>query len=426
MTLLRRFFALSAVLLSPLACTAPAPERPQDPPPPPVVVGADRLLGEYAHLIRGKRLALVSNHSGRLADGTHLADALHAWPDAELRVLFGMEFDIRSNDYSVARDPESAVDAATGLPKHSLYGEVHKPTLEMLGDVEVIVFDIQEVGARFYEHINILGFVMEAAAEQGIEVVVLDRPNPITGRGMDGFVTDSAALFRFGSYAPVPVVHGLTVGELARLYSGEGMLRGGRTVTLNVVPMVGWTRDMWYDETGLDWRKPSPNLLTLESLLAYVGTCLFEALNVSEGRGTDHPFEIVGAPWLDAEEAVRMLNGLGLAGVTFEAEAFTPVQKAYHGSPPELAGELLQGVRLRVTDRDAFQPYRAGVALLWAVHRLHPDRLVWKDAVLDRLVATPRLGEMLLAGAEPEEIFASWQGEVEAFKARSARYLLYE
>ena len=163
----------------------------------PVVVGADRLFTEYEHLIRGKRLALVSNHSGRLADGTHLADALHRYPHAQLRVLFGMEYDIRSNDYSVARDPETTTDRGTGLPKHSLYGEHHKPTPEMLGDAQVIVFDIQEVGARFYEHINILGFVMEAAAERGLEVVVLDRPNPITGVRQYGFIPDDAALFRF-------------------------------------------------------------------------------------------------------------------------------------------------------------------------------------------------------------------------------------
>jgi uncharacterized protein YbbC (DUF1343 family) len=418
---------LTGVLLaSALGWIAPAPEAPRAPAPAAVVVGADRLFGEFAHLIRGKRLALVSNHSGRLADGTHLADALHAYPDADLRVLFGMEFDIRSNDYSAARDPESTVDGATGLPKHSLYGAHHEPTPEMLGDVEVIVFDIQEVGARFYEHVNVLGFVMEAAAEQGIEVVVLDRPNPITGRGADGFVADEAALFRFGSYAPVPVVHGMTVGELARLYNGERMLRGGIEATLHVVPMLEWTRGTWYDETGLPWRKPSPNLLSLESVLAYVGTCLFEAVNVSEGRGTDHPFEIVGAPWLDAAAAVRLLDDLGLAGVTFEAETFTPERKPYHGSPPELAGERLEGVRLRITDRDAFEPYRVGVALLWAVHRLHPDRLVWNHAVLDRLAATPRLEAMLRAGAEPAEIFASWRSEVDAFRARSEPYLLYE
>lgn len=390
-----------------------------------VTVGADRLFAEFAHLIRGKKLALVSNHSGRLADGTHLADALHRYPDARLRVLFGMEFDIRSNDYSAPHDPESAVDRGTGLPKHSLYGERHKPTRAMLGDVDVIVVDIQEVGARFYEHINILGFVMEAAAENGLRVVVLDRPNPITGRKPDGFVTDAPFRFRFGSYAPVPVIHGLTMGELARFYNGERLLRGGRAATLDVVPMLGWHRAMWYDETGLPWRKPSPNLLTLESLLAYVGTCLFEALNVSEGRGTDHPFEYVGAPWLDHRAAAALLNGLALRGVVFEPVTFTPEQKPYHGRPPELAGERVNGVHLRVTDRDAFEPYKAGVAMLWAVHRLHPDRLVWNDAVLERLVATPRLKAMIVAGKRPGEIFASWGAEVDTFRARSAPYRLY-
>lgn len=390
-----------------------------------VVPGADRLFTEFAHLIRGKKLAVVSNHSGRLADGTHLADALHRYPEAELTVLFGMEYDIRSNDYSVPRDAETSIDGGTGLVKHSLYGEHHKPTPAMLADVDVIVFDIQEVGARFYEHINILGFVMEAAAEQGIEVVVLDRPNPITGVKQDGFVTDEALRFRFGSYAPVPVIHGMTMGELARFYNGEKLLRGGVTAKLHVIPMQRWTRATWYDETGLTWRKPSPNLLTLQSLLAYAGTCLFEAVNVSEGRGTDHPFEYIGAPWLDHEQAATLLNGLGLRGVVFEPVTFTPEQKPYHGRPPELAGERVRGIHVRVTDRDAFEPYRAGVAMLWAVHRLHPDRLIWNDAVMDRLTATPRLKTMILEGKRPDEIFASWRAEVEAFRSRRAPYLLY-
>ena len=410
---------IHAVVTFLLAFSAPATRSA------PVVVGADRLFTEYEHLIRGKRLALVSNHSGRLADGTHLADALHRYPQAQLRVLFGMEYDIRSNDYSVARDAESAVDRTTGLPKHNLYGEHHKPTREMLGDVQVIVFDIQEVGARFYEHINILGFVMEAAAEQGIDVVVLDRPNPITGVRQDGFIPDDSALFRFGSYAAVPVQHGLTMGELAKLYNGERMLRGGRTATLHVVPMTGWRRNMWFDETGLPWRKPSPNLLTLNSLLAYVGTCLFESINVSEGRGTDQPFETIGASWLDNAAMVKLLEGVRLRGVTFEATTFTPEQKAYHGRPPELVGERLNGVRMHITDRNAFEPYRVGVAMLWAVNRLHPDRVVWNDAVLDRLVATTRLKTMILAGKPPAEIFAAWQAEVDAFRRLSAKYRIY-
>jgi uncharacterized protein YbbC (DUF1343 family) len=395
------------------------------PPRAPVVVGADRLLGEYAYLIKGKRLALVSNHSGRLADGTHLADALFRLPGAPLRVLFGMEQDIRTNDYAAPRDGERAIDATTGLVKYNLYGERHRPTREMFADAEVVVFDIQEVGARFYEHINILGFVMDAAAEYGLEVVVLDRPNPITGRHADGFVTDSAFRFRFGSYAAVPVQHGMTMGELAQFYNGERLLRGGRAVALHVVPMLGWQRDMWYDETGLPWRKPSPNLLTLQSLLAYVGTCLFEAVNVSEGRGSATPFEVIGAPWLDHARAAELLNALGLPGVRFDTLTFTPVQQPFHGRPPELAGERLNGIGVRVTDRDAFRPYRAGVALLWVVQRLHPDRLVWNDDVLERLTATPRLKAMLLAGRTPPEIFAAWQGEVASFEKRRVPYLLY-
>jgi len=182
---------------------------------------------------------------------------------------------------------------------------------------------------------------------------------------------------------------------------------------------------MWLDETGLPWRKPSPNLVTLQSLTAYVGTCLFEALNVSEGRGSPAPFEMIGAPWLDHVEAARLLNGLRLPGVRFDTVTFTPTQQMFHSRPPELAGQRLNGLQLRVTDRNAFQPYRAGVALVWAVHRLHADRLTWNDAVLDRLVATPRLKAMITAGRTPAEIFASWDQEVEAFLRVRGKYLLY-
>jgi uncharacterized protein YbbC (DUF1343 family) len=382
-------------------------------------------MGEFAHLVNFKRVAVVANHSALLGNGTHLVDALHAMPNVKLQALFGMEYNIRSNDYSLARDAEGAVDPQTGVAKYNLYGEQHKPTAEMLKDVETIVFDIQEVGARFYEHINILGFVMEAAAEKGIDVVVLDRPNPITGVKQDGFVTDDEFLYRFGSYARVPVIHGMTVGELAKYYNGEKELRGGVAAKLHVVPMVGWRRTMWFDETGLPWRKPSPNLLTLNSLLAYTGTCLFEALNVSEGRGSDAPFEQVGAPWLENSRAVTMLNELGLRGVTFDTVSFVPEQKPFHGRPPELAGELVRGIAVRVTDRNTFEPYKAGVAMVWAIHKLHPDKLVWNDSVLERLTATRRLKTMILAGRTPAEIFDSWREETAKFAARSAGYRIY-
>lgn len=413
-------------LLRPLAVAALAllPVRPLTAQA--VTVGADRLFTEYPQLVRGKRVALVSNHSGRLANGTHLADALHQAPGVKLVALFGMEYDIRSNDYSVPRDSEKTIDGPTGVPKYSLYGTIHKPTPEMLSGVEVLVYDIQDVGARFYEHVNILGFVMEAAAEQGITVVVLDRPNPLGGRGADGFLADSAAFYRFGSYTAIPALHGMTPGELARFYAGERLLRGGRQPVLHVVPMRGWTRDLWFDQTGLPWRKPSPNLLTLASLTAYAGTCLFESLNLSEGRGSDTPFEVIGAPWLDTARAVPMLNALALPGIRFSADTFTPTQRAFHGRPPAYANTPLAGIRLHITDRTRAQPYRAGVALLWVLQTLHADKLEWKDAVLDRLSATPRLKQQLQSGRTPAEIFASWEPELNDFRARSQRYWLYQ
>ena len=178
---------------------------------------------------------------------------------------------------------------------------------------------------------------------------------------------------------------------------------------------------MWYDETGLPWSKPSPNLLTFQSLLAYIGTCLIEATNLSEGRGSDKPFEYIGAAWLDNAAAVELLNGLDLPGVVFETVEFTPEQKSFHARPPKLSGVKLNGIYVRVTDRDRFEPYRAGVALLWAVHKLHPDRLTWNDAALDRLEATPRLKAMIVAGSTPAQIYSSWQREVDTFaRKRSA------
>ena len=294
----------------------------------PVKIGADRLFSEFSHLIKGKKVALVSNHTGRLSNGTHLADTLFSYPYSELIVLFGMHFNIRSNDYSLPKDKEKAIDQETGLTKYSLYDLHHKPTPEMLKDVEVIVFDIQEVGARFYEHINILGFVMEAAAENDIEIVVLDRPNPITGLKMDGFITDEEFLFNFGSFGKVPVLHGMTMGELARLYNGENMLRGGMQAKLHVIEMLGWKRSMWYDQTGLKWSKPSPNLPSFESLLTYTGTCLFEGINISEGRGTEKPFQYIGAPWVDHDKAASLLNNLNLKGVIFDTLTFIPKKNA--------------------------------------------------------------------------------------------------
>jgi uncharacterized protein YbbC (DUF1343 family) len=349
-----------------------------------VIVGADRLFNQFSHLIEGKKVALVANHTARLKDGTHLADALYSYPHAELVALFGMHFNIRTNDYSIPKDKEIDIDKETGLPKYSLYGELHKPTNEMLDGVEVIIFDIQEVGARFYEHVNILGFVMEAAAENNIEVVVLDRPNPMTGIKTDGFTTDKEFLFTFGAFGNIPVIHGMTVGEIAKLYNGEHMLNGDRTAILTVVPMLNWDRSMWFDQTGLDWVKPSPNLPSLKSLIAYTGTCLFEGLNISAGRGTEKPFQYIGAPWIKNFETVSLLNSIGLKGVEFDTITFTPEKKAFHSRSPYLTGKSSNSIFVKITDRNAFEPYKIGIAMVWAINKIHPNLMEWDEKTMNR------------------------------------------
>lgn len=401
------------------------------PPPTPqasqqIIVGADRLFTDYFHLIKGKRIGLISNHSGRLADGTHLADAIHAHPELTLQVLFGMEYNIRSNDYSIARDPEVSLDAQTGVPKYSLYGQHHKPSPASLEQVEVLLYDIQEVGARFYEHVNILGFTMEAAADAGIPIIVLDRPNPVSGLHVEGFVADSAQFYTFGSYTAIPILHGMTVGELARMYNSEGLLRQGVKADLTVIPMLNWNRSLWYDQTGLAWRKPSPNLYNLESVLAYLGTCLFEAYNVSEGRGTDHPFEWIGAPFVDAPTLARVMNAHQLQGVSFQPIQFTPQLMPHLSREPELSGQVCQGVELVVTDRTRFEPYKTGIALLWSMHELYGDHLEVREDVLLRLSGTPRLLTMLRNRTPLDELLASWKQEVETFKQKRLKYLMYE
>lgn len=390
-----------------------------------VTIGADRLFSEFSHLIYGKKIALVSNHTSLLSNGTHLADTLFNNPNTDLIVLFGMDNNIRTNDYSLPKDNEETIDFQTGLTKYSLYGSQHKPTKAMLTDVEVVVFDIQEVGARFYEHINILGFVMEAAAENNIEIIVLDRPNPITGTRVNGFVTDNEFLYGFGAFGKVPVIHGMTMGELSKLYNGELMLRGGTQAQIHVIEMLGWKRSMWFDQTGIEWVKPSPNLPTLESLISYTGTCLFEGINVSAGRGTEKPFQYIGAPWVDNAQVISLLNDLNLNGVQFEAVSFTPRKMSFQGRNPYLTGELCNGIYVRIMDRELFEPYNIGIAMIWAIHKIHPDKITWDDKIMNRLVSTGRLKKMIYEGMPPSEIFKSWENELQVFKNTRKKYLLY-
>jgi len=388
-----------------------------------VIIGAERLTTpEYFSLIRNKRVALVTNHTGLLPDGRHIVDVLHDHPEVELTVLFGPEHGIRGDADTHVAD---GVDQRTGLPVKSLYGKVRKPTSEMLENVDVLIFDIQDIGARFYTYIATMNHVLEAAAENGIPYIVLDRPNAIGGEYVDGPVGKPAPVTGVGG---LPVTHGMTVGELAMMFNGERKEKGLQQAELTVIPMLNWRREAWYDETGLPWVKPSPNMLTLTTATVYPTTCLLEGTNVSEARGTLHPFEHIGAPWIDGKVLADTLNAFQLDGVRFEPDTYVPdsVVDGIRIYPPKFVTQECQSARITVTDRQAFRSAEAAVYMLYALNKLYPQQFQWRDSRMDRLWGTSAVREQLVAGAHPKAITESWRDDLEQFMKVRERYLLYQ
>ncbi len=380
---------------------------------PAVRPGLEVLLSDSIHLISGRRVGLITNHTALAGDGRHAIDLLSRAPGVELVALFSPEHGIRGR---AEGEVASGFDPATGLPIHSLYGETRAPTPSMLEGLDVLVFDIQDIGARYYTYVSTMALAMAAAGENGIPFVVLDRPNPIGGALVQGNVLDPAFASFVGMY-PVAMRHGLTVAELARLFASEH----GVTVELHVVPMEGWRRSMWFDETDLTWVPPSPNMPDLESAAHYPGTCLFEGTNVSVGRGTDRAFQQFGAPWLDGETLARRLNASGLAGVRFEPVTFTPREPGDR----KFADRPVRGVRLTVTDRERYDPTLAGVAALVEARRLAGERWEWEPAHFDRLAGTDRLRRAIEEGRSPGEITATWFGERANYDRERRATLLY-
>ncbi len=398
-----------------------------------VKTGADLLFEKHFALIEGKRVGLITNHSALLSNGAvfrhpvqrdkHLADVLFEEKRTKLTVLFGPEHGIRG-DAPDGRSIQHGTDTKTGLPVYSLYGQVRKPTPDMLKDVDVLIFDIQDIGARFYTYISTMSYGMEAAAELGIPYIVLDRPNPIRGTWVEGFIREDT-LASFVGLHSIPVAHGMTIGELARLFNGEGWLAKRVKATLTVVEMEGWKRSMWYDETGLQWVRPSPNMVTLRTATVYPGTCFIEGTNLSEGRGTERPFEYIGAPWVDGKRWAHELNALHLPGVRFESIEFTPEEIPHAAANPKHRGIKCGGIFVNVTDRNRYEPVRTGVAILSTAKRLFPE-MQWRVSSIDRLAGTTKLRLSIDAGMSPDAIAGSWKVEVEQFKRLREQYLLYQ
>ncbi|MFH1941092.1 MAG: DUF1343 domain-containing protein [bacterium] len=388
-----------------------------------VQTGLDR-VHDYAYLFDGKRVGIVTNHTAYDSKDEHIVDVFSKIERVRVTALFGPEHGIRGEETG-GDGIADEVNPEQKIPIYSLYGKTQKPTEEMLKDVDILVFDIQDVGARFYTYVYTMALAMEAAAEQGIPFVVLDRPNPIGGVLVEGSILQSDFASFVGLY-PVPVRHGMTVGELARMMNEEGWLVNGVRAELTVVPMKGWNRSMWYDETGLVWRKTSPNMPSLAVATVYPGMCLFEGTNVSEGRGTDAPFLQIGAPWMNSEEVLRRVRTFDLPGVRFQAVNFTPRTIEGTAPYPKYEDEECRGIRLVVKDRNAYRSFLTGVALVKSIHDMYPELFEWRSGHFNRLCGTDRIRKMIMDGAPLDSIEASWKDELSDFLAKRKTHLLYD
>jgi uncharacterized protein YbbC (DUF1343 family)/CubicO group peptidase (beta-lactamase class C family) len=374
----------------------------------PVLTGIDVLRGERFASLRGRRVALLTNETGRTREGTSTIDALREAPGVTLVALFSPEHGIQGKaDEAVA----TSRDEQRKLPVYSLYGDTRRPTSAMLAGVDTIVVDLQDVGVRFYTYTTTVGYVLEEAAARHLKVVVLDRPNPINGFAIEGPVAEQDAL-GFTAYYPLPTRHGLTLGELARLFNGEKQIGAD----LTVVPMRNWSRDMWFDETGLEWVNPSPNMRTMNAAALYPGIGSIEGANISVGRGTETPFEQLGAPWIEGRLLASTLNARALPGIRFYPVRFTPASSKY-------AGEACGGVFMIVTDRAALRPVRLGIEVASAIARLYAGQFEPNETW--RLIGSHAVLNDVLSGKDPAEISLSWGTGESKWRELRAKYLLY-
>ena len=379
-----------------------------------VRLGIEVLLSDSIHLVRGKRVGLITNHSGVTADGRSTIDLLHKANSVRLTALFAPEHGIRG-EAAAGQRIETAVDSATGVTVFSLYGETRVPTAEMLKDVDVVLYDIQDVGARVYTYQWTMALSAEAVAGHGKQFVVLDRPDPIRGDRFEGGVLDPQFRSFVGQY-PVALRYGLTPGELLRYLVGTGQVKG----SVKVVPMSGWRRSMWYDETGLPWHNPSPNLRSLDASLLYTGTVFFEGTNLTEGRGTPAPFQTIGAAWLnDAGAIAGELNARKLPGVSFDS-ATVKVE----GTAAKWGGQTIPVITVKVTDRNAVLPYRVGLEMLRAIYQRHKGEFQWRTSSIDRLSGSTRVRDAVeLDGVA--DLIAAFDRESRDFERKAAPYLIY-
>jgi uncharacterized protein YbbC (DUF1343 family) len=373
-----------------------------------VLTGIDVLESESFARLAGKRVGLVTNHTGANRLGKSDIDLLSNAPGVRLVALFSPEHGLSGN---VDRKVASGIDQQTGLPVYSLYGETRRPTKEMLQGLDILVFDLQDIGVRFYTYITTMAYAMEEAAKAGIRFMVLDRPNPLNGIDVEGPVLESHRL-SFTGYFPLPVRHGMTVGELARLFNAENNIG----VDLEIVNMEGWRREYWYDQTGLPWINPSPNIRNLREAELYPAVGLLESTNLSVGRGTDVPFELLGAPWINPGRLSRTLNRQKIAGIKFSPIDFTPTSDRYKG-------KRCHGIKITVLDRGSLRSVTCGLEAARILASLYPRQ--FQSQKLVSMVGSEEVVEAVARGASSLELLNIYEARLRAFLSLREKYLLY-
>ncbi len=412
---LRRFYSLEKMRVAPFEKLIFMPPGGLQPAPNGIksssisLNGIDVLARDNYAILKGKRVGLITNHTGKDRSGNTTIDLLFKAPGVKLVALFSPEHGIRG-----ALDQEkitNSTDEKTGLPILSLYGETRKPTDEMLKNLDVLVFDIQDIGARFYTFVSTMGLAMEAAAKNKVKFVVLDRINPINGTDVEGPLADADKL-SFIAHHRMPIRHGMTVGELAQLFNTERNINAD----LQIVKVENWRRGAWFDETGLTWINPSPNMRSLTQATLYPGVCLLEPTNVSVGRGTDTPFEVIGAPYIDGQKLAAALNATKLSGVRFVPVRFTPTTSVNKGVE-------CGGVNLIITNRNAFEPVLTGLEMAAQIYKLYPKE--FNVDKFNRLLVSDKIYSAFKQGSEAKALRQIWDSELEQFKAIRQKYLLY-
>ncbi len=370
-----------------------------------VKTGLTVLLTERLDIIEGKSIGLITNSTG--VDENLQSNISLLTEKGNLKAVFSPEHGLWGAVQDAISIPSIKIDQ---IPVYSLYGNVNKPTAEMLKGIDALIFDIQDVGVRFYTYISTMAMAMEACAENGVEFIVLDRPNPIKGDVVDGSILKTE--FRsFVGYLQVPIRYGLTVGELAKFYNNDVK------AYLTIIKMDGWKRSMWFDQTGLQWVMPSPNMPTLETATVYPGMCLFEGTNISEGRGTTRPFEIIGSPWIDPFNLADILNSICLEGVRFRPLYFVPTFSKYKD-------ENCGGVQIHVIDRDKFNPIKTALTIISTLRGLYPNYFQF-NRHFDLLMGTEKVRKAISDGSSIDEIIAYWQDDLSEFSKLRSSYILY-